>query len=232
MLDARACAPNQVQFLTFSEGAVYGASVGATACGQCVPGRHGNWRIHGAEPFAVGASVQQCTMTDMAGLQCSALNFPEPQRSPAYSCALNEYCDDAGSCRAMKLSPLYNQVCGSGANCGPGLHCLAGRCRICARDHPQFRYRGPLGVRFYFSHHGHTPQLISRTRFCDLQFRSVCALSCRPNAKTTSSSSRCQALVAESKVPFLVCIRQIDGFYVGCHFNADDDDDFDCGALV
>jgi hypothetical protein len=147
MLDARACAPNQVQFLTFSEGAVYGASAGATACGQCVPGRHGNWRIHGAEPFAVGASVQQCSMTDTAGLQCSALNFPEPQRSPAYSCALNEYCDDAGSCRAMKESPLYNQVCGSGAMCGPGLHCLAGRCRICARDHPQFRYRGPFGVR-------------------------------------------------------------------------------------
>lgn len=52
-----------------------------------------------------------------------------------------------GRCQSMQSSPLYNRTCASGADCGPGLHCLRGRCAICSEGiSPPFVLRDDVGA--------------------------------------------------------------------------------------
>lgn len=61
------------------------------------------------------------------------------QSDEFHSCAVDEFCDDSGSCVGVRDHPLFGEVCpfdialfdGYAGFCGPGLRCVMHRCVQC-----------------------------------------------------------------------------------------------------
>ena len=59
---AALCAANRVAF--------YADGSAQTGCGECLPGQHGNWRVHGNAIGSLPSNVQQCvTVPGLLGAQ-------------------------------------------------------------------------------------------------------------------------------------------------------------------
>ncbi len=96
-------------------------------CGQCRPGETGlGFADLAAEISLVLSLANYDASVDTFSFAAGAL----------FSCALNEFCNDAAQCVPLTASPLFGLPCPletpTHGWCGPGLHCIAHVCQICA----------------------------------------------------------------------------------------------------